>query len=125
MAILRGVLKPGDVLVLMVAGLFMAGLFVHAWLQPAGKVLVVRAQGNVVARAALDRDAGYDVEGKLGLSRIEVLRGRARVKADPGPRQICVKQGWINRAGETALCLANEVSLEIQGAGKSYDSINY
>lgn len=123
--ILRNALKPGDVFVLLMASLFTAGLFVHAWLQPVGKVLVVRAQGRVVARTSLEHDAGYNVAGKLGLSRIEVLRGSARVKTDPGPRQICVKQGWINRAGETALCLANEVSLEIQGAGKSYDSINY
>lgn len=122
---LRALLKAGDVLTLLIASLCTAGLFIHAWLQPAGNMLVVRAQGSVVARTALDRDAGYDVKGKLGLSRIEVLRGRARVKADPGPRQICVKQGWINRAGETALCLANEVSLEIQGAGKPYDSMSY
>lgn len=122
---LRALLKAGDVLTLLIAGLCTTALFVHAWLQPAGNMLVVRAQGSVVARTALDRDAGYDVKGKLGITRVEILSGRARVKADPGPRQICVKQGWINRAGETALCLANEVSLEIQGVKKSYDSINY
>lgn len=119
------VLKAGDVLILLVAGLCTAALFIHAWLQPPGNTLVVRAHGQIVARAPLDRDARYDVPGKLGVSVIEVLRGQVRVKSDPGPRQICVKQGWINRAGETALCLANEVSLEIQGATRAYDSVNY
>jgi hypothetical protein len=118
-------LKPGDVLLLLLASLFTIGLFAHAWLQPSGNTLVVRAQGRVVARAPLDRNGHYDVVGKLGLSRIEVLRGRARVMADPGLRQICVKQGWLSRSGETALCLANEVSLEILGASKPYDSVNY
>jgi hypothetical protein len=31
----------------------------------------------------------------------------------------------VSRVGEAALCLANEVSLEIDGAGKPFDSINY
>jgi hypothetical protein len=73
----------------------------------------------------LERDADYAVSGSLGLSRIEVRQGRARVVADPGPRQICVKQGWVYRAGEAALCLANQVSLEIGGLGKPFDSITY
>ena len=86
---------------------------------------MVRAQGKIVVRAALDRDADYAVEGTLGTSRIEVRQGMARVAADPGPRQICVRQGWVSRAGEAALCLANQVSLEIGGAGKTFDSLSY
>lgn len=122
---LPSLVKPGDLLVLILAGLVTAGLFFDAWAKPAGSMLVVRAQGRVLVRAVLARDADYTVPGTLGTSRIEVRQGRARVAADPGPRQICVKQGWISRAGEAALCLANQVSLEIAGAGKSFDSVSY
>lgn len=118
-------LKPGDWLVLLLAGLSALGLFVNAWTKPAGSTVIVRAQGKVMVRGTLEQDALYAVHGKLGLSRIEVRQGRARVFADPGPRQICVKQGWVSRAGETALCLANEVSLEIGGADRAFDSIAY
>ena len=111
--------------VLALAGLFTAGLFVNAWSRPAGNTLVVRSQGKVMVRATLRRDGDYDVAGTLGLSRIEVRHGRARVAADPGPKQICVKQGWVSRTGEAALCLANQVSLEIGGADKPFDSISY
>ena len=84
----RPLLKPGDLLVLAVAGLVTAGLFVNAWTKPAGGAVVVRAQGKLVVRAALEHDADYSVPGALGVSRIEVRQGRARVAADPGPKQI-------------------------------------
>lgn len=121
----RRLLRPGDLLVLVFAGMATAGLFFNAWSSPAGSTVLVRAQGKVMVRAALERDADYSVRGALGISRIEVRQGRARVAADPGPRQICVKQGWVNRAGEAALCLANQVSLEIGGAEKAFDSMAY
>lgn len=118
-------LRPGDLLVLVLAGLVTAGLFFNAWTTPTGSTMVVRAQGRVMVRAALGQDADYSVPGTLGVSRIEVRQGRARVAADPGPRQVCVKQGWVSRAGEAALCLANQVSLEISGADKAFDTVSY
>lgn len=118
-------IKPGDVLTLAGGLLLVGGLFFYTWAQPAGTYLVVNAQGKMALRARLDQDRQFDIAGKLGVTRIQIRQGRVRVQADPGPRQICVKQGWIQRAGETALCLANEVSLEIQGTIKPYDSVNY
>jgi hypothetical protein len=117
--------KAGDLLVLALMGLVTAGLFLNAWSKPQGNALVVRSQGKVMVRASLDQDADYAVPGMLGLSKIEVRHGRARVAADPGLKQICVKQGWVSRAGEMALCLANQVSVEVSGAGKPFDSVSY
>lgn len=118
-------LRPGDLAVLALAAGLTAAFFLNAWSAPAGSKVLVRAQGKVLVRAALDRDADYSVYGALGVSRIEVRQGRARVAADPGPKQICVKQGWVSRSGEVALCLANQVSLEIGGAERAFDSIAY
>lgn len=125
MSSLKRLLKPGDLLVLFVGGLLTAGFFSHAWSRPAGDTMIVRAQGKIMVRAALSQDADYTVPGTLGLSRIEVRHGRARVAVDPGPRQVCVKQGWVSRSGEAALCLANQVSLEIGGADKPFDTVSY
>jgi len=44
------------------------------------------------------------------------------VAADPSPRQICVRQGWL-RAGEAVVCLPNRVSVEWGQLG--YDSLGY
>lgn len=117
--------KPGDWLVLILAGLLTVGIFFNAWMKPAGDAVIVRAFGKVMVKTTLDRDAVYEVPGKLGFSRIEVRDGQARVASDPGPRQICVKQGWVSRAGDAALCLANQTSLEIAGVAKSFDSVAY
>ena len=57
--------------------------------------------------------------------RIEIQPGRARVAADPGPRQYCVRQGWLTQAGAVAICAPNEVSLSLSGRGADYDSLNY
>jgi hypothetical protein len=36
-----------------------------------------------------------------------------------------VRQGWLKQAGEIAICLPNQVSLELTGSGKTYDSLSY
>lgn len=118
-------IKPGDALVVMFAGVITLGLFVFSWAKPVGEHVVVYSQGRMVIHADLSREADYEVSGKLGQSRIEVRHGRARVASDPGPRQICVRQGWIGRTGEAALCLANQVSVEIGGTASQFDSRSY
>jgi hypothetical protein len=65
------------------------------------------------------------VPGPLGKTRILVEAGRARVTSDPGPRQYCVRQGWLKNAGEIAICAPNRVSLAITGKTFPYDSLNY
>ncbi|MCL4725612.1 MAG: hypothetical protein KJZ90_15215, partial [Rhodocyclaceae bacterium] len=53
----------------------------------AAEKAVVRRDGVVVAELPLTRAARIEVPGALGTSVIEVQPGRARVAADPGPRQ--------------------------------------
>ena len=107
-------------------GLFgVAWLFATLWHGGAGDKVIIRSGGTVVAEASLLHDQTYNIQGPLGISLITVHDHRARVAADPSPRQYCVKQGWLSRPGEAAICLPNQVSLEIAGAKKPYDSINY
>jgi len=117
--------RPGDWLVLGLAGAAVAALAVHAWQGERGDALIVRAGGKVVERVAIDRHRILEVGGPLGVTRIEVEPGRARVQSDPSPRQLCVRQGWLARAGEAALCLPNQVSIEIGGKRPAYDSLVY
>lgn len=118
-------LRPGDVLTLG------AGLALLTWLTLASlqgdapRRAIVRAGGQVVAEVGLDTPRRILAQGPLGVSVIEIEPGRARVAADPGPRQYCVKQGWLTRAGDAALCLPNQVSVELAGATRRFDSIAY
>ena len=63
--------------------------------------------------------------GKEGESIIEIKEGRARFKSAPCKNQYCVQQGWIHLTGQMLICIPNEVSIEILGKSKVYDSLNY
>jgi len=47
------------------------------------------------------------------------------VPADLPLEIVAVRQGWLEQAGEVAVCLPNEVSVELAGSRKKYDSLNY
>jgi hypothetical protein len=118
-------LRSGDWLV-MVGGLaVVASLFASLWQAKPGEKVIVRSGGSVIAEASLLEDRTIPVKGPLGVSTIMIHDHRVRVASDPSPRQYCVKQGWLSRAGEAAICLPNQVSVEISGAKKIYDSLNY
>jgi hypothetical protein len=86
---------------------------------------VVRRGGEVYAELDLANDRRIDVAGPLGTTTIAVDRRRVRVVSDPGAHQYCVHQGWLERAGEIAICAPNQVSVEISGGEAAYDSLNY
>lgn len=113
--------RPGDWLVL-AAGL---ALIVGLWLRQADSLegrVVVRLDGQVFQEAGLRLNRVIEVPGPLGISRIEIRDGRVRVAEDPGPHQLCVRQGWIPPGG-AAVCLPNRVSVE--NAATGYDTLNY
>ena len=118
-------IKPGDYLTLLVGGLCTAWITVLVWSGgPADKALI-RSGGKVFLEVPLSRDQQIEVPGPLGTSIITIEKRKARITSDPSPRQYCVRQGWLQQAGEIAICLPNEVSVELTGGAKKYDSLNY
>lgn len=122
---LAGLIRPGDVVVLAAGIALVTGLVWHAVERPQGTLATVRAGGKVVLTTALTHPRVLRVAGPLGTTLIEFEPGRARVRADPSPRQLCVRQGWLSRAGDAALCLPNQVSLELQSDAVRVDTRAY
>jgi hypothetical protein len=118
-------LRAGDLGVLLAGGVLVITLTLWAWGGDRGDTVVIRAAGKVVQTAALSHVQSFSVNGPLGTTQIEIEPGRARVAADPSPRQLCVKQGWLTLSGQAALCLPNQVSLEIRGRAPAYDTLGY
>ncbi|MDR3086415.1 MAG: NusG domain II-containing protein [Azoarcus sp.] len=118
-------LRPGDwgVLAAGIAACVLAAFALWRGGVPDG--VIVRAGGEIFAQADLSRSRRIEVPGPLGSTMIEIEPGRARVASDPGPRQYCVRQGWLTRAGAVAICAPNEVSLILTGRGGDYDSLSY
>lgn len=120
-----GLLRPGDVVLMLALLLLCIQLASQLWQGGGARSVEVRAAGKLVAELALAQAQHYEVAGPLGITVIEVEAGRARVASDPGPRQYCVRQGWLSQAGAVAICAPNQVSIHLRGNGGGYDSLAY
>ena len=118
-------LRAGDLLALGLAVGVCAASALALWQGGRPAKAVIRAGGKVFLEVDLSAPRIVEVPGPLGSTRIEIQPGRARVAADPGPRQYCVRQGWLSRPGEIAICAPNRVSLQIAGRSRTYDSLAY
>jgi len=118
-------LRPGDWLVLGLALAFCAAAFPLAWQGGPPERAVVRRDGALFAELPLTQARRLDVAGAIGTTVIEVQPGRARVLSDPGPRQYCVRQGWLTRPNAIAICAPNHVSLALTSKGAANDSLAY
>ncbi len=118
-------IKPGDYLTLLTSAICVVLLAFKLWHGGVADTAVIRSGGKVFKEVPLSRDQRIEVPGPLGISIITIEKLRVRISSDPSPRQYCVRQGWLQRAGEIALCLPNQVSVELTGGQKKYDSLNY
>lgn len=118
-------LRPGDVLVILCSTAVVGVSFPMFWQGGMAERAIIRQEGRIFAEIDLRKRRQIEVGGPLGTTLILVEPGRARVVSDPGPRQYCVRQGWLMRPGEIAICAPNRVSLQIAGRTRVYDSISY
>jgi hypothetical protein len=118
-------IKIGDWLTLVLGSVFAALLTWKLWSGELADKAMIRSGGKVFLEVPLSRDRQIEVPGPLGISVIAIQNRKARIISDPSPRQYCVRQGWLQQAGEIALCLPNQVSVELIGSHKRYDSLNY
>lgn len=117
--------RPGDWLLAALGLGFCAISFPLAWQAGVAEKALVKRGGEVFAELDLSRNRSLEVQGPLGVTTVAVDRRRVRVVSDPGPRQYCVRQGWLARPGEIAICAPNQVSVQVQGRRAAYDSLSY
>lgn len=118
-------LLTGDWAVIAGALLLVVLTFRAFWHQEAAGKLLIRQGDKVLATYSLDQDRTLNIHGPLGDSRVVIAHGKARFLSAPCSNQYCVHQGWLSKVGQVAVCLPNQVSLELLGGSKPYDSLNY
>ena len=118
-------LRPGDWLVIAGGAAAVAFTLPLLWQGGFAERAIIRQDGRIFAEIDLGSRREVMVPGPLGTTRVAIEPGRARVVADPGPRQYCVRQGWLARPGEIAICAPNHVSVQIAGRTRAYDSLSY
>lgn len=119
--------KPlvGDWLIIFASIILVGFLFVSLWsFEPAAK-LRIRQGDKVVGTFSLNQTREINIHGPLGDSKIIIKAGQVRFASSPCHNQYCVHQDWLKRAGQAAICIPNQVSLELLGVKKTYDSLNY
>jgi len=111
------VLTRADKILALVVGLSAIGLVLYGrYTAEAGGVLIVELAGAAPAVHALSNYGVLPVVGPLGVSEIEIGPKGARMIAAPCVHKICMRQGWLQRAGDVTACVPNGLVLRIAGA---------
>ncbi len=110
-------LTRADKILALVVGLSAIGLILYGrYTAEAGGTLIVELAGAAPATHDLSNYGILPVVGPLGASQIEIGPKGARVISAPCVHKICMRQGWMQRAGDVAACVPNGLVLRIAGA---------
>lgn len=82
--------------------------------QEGGQALIYHNH-QVVQTVDLNIDHIYQVEGDLGIVKVEVKDQKIRVIEENSPYHLCSKQGYISSSNETIICMPNRIMIEIIG----------
>lgn len=115
----------GDWFVLLASLLFVIYLLNTLWSNEHATKVQIRLGDKIYATYSLNQQREIHMHGKLGDAIISIAQGKARFAKSPCNTQYCVHQGWLSHAGQAAICLPNQISLELLGESKPYDSLNY
>jgi hypothetical protein len=118
-------LLAGDWLVLIASILMVIYLFQTLWTNEHAAKVQIRLGDKIYATYSLNQQREIHIHGKLGEVTISIAQGKARFAKSPCHTQYCVHQGWLTHAGQSAICLPNQISLELLGEVKPYDTLNY
>lgn len=119
--------KPliGDWFVIITSLVAVIFLFQTLWINTPASQLRIRQGDKIIGTYDLDQSRELHIHGPLGESHISINQGKVRFKQSPCNNQYCVHQGWLHRTGQVAVCLPNQVSIQLIGESKPYDSLNY
>ena len=87
-----------------------------------GDWVVITVNQKETVRLPLNQDQITHVKGPLGLTEIEVKKGRARIARSPCKNKVCIKSGYIRYADRLAACIPNRVVVRI--VGKSHRGVD-
>ena len=81
-----------------------------------GGSVIVRVDGEILARFSLAEDTEYLIQGAGGgTNQLIIQDGEAWVEEASCPDHLCMGMGKISRAGQSIICLPNKVVVEIEG----------
>lgn len=115
----------GDWLTVIFSMVLIVFLFQTLWSHQHATKVQIRLGDKIYATYNLNLQREVHVHGPIGDAVIHIAQGKARFAKSPCHNQYCVHQGWLTHTGQVAICLPNQISLELIGEEKPYDSLNY
>lgn len=91
------------------------------------RILVIKQDSKLIRKIDLDtveKPEKIVVPGDYE-DVILVEKGRAKVLEATCPDQICVKTGWLEKSGDSAICLPNKTIVKIEGEKSKADTATY
>ncbi|MDQ7074434.1 MAG: NusG domain II-containing protein [Gammaproteobacteria bacterium] len=115
-----------DRVVVVLATLSVLSLYPLLWggQKPASHALI-QVQKEEPRSASLQHRQLLHINGKIGISTIEIKDGFARFIDSPCRSKVCIHYGWLKHSGEVIACLPNSVTLSLVGGDSRFDSINF
>lgn len=87
-------------------------------IQPAAEIIISKYNREVLRTPLSDDGEETWVFGEPGRQNtVQRIGRRVRVVQADCPDQLCVKQGWIEKAGDQLLCIPNQLLVEIRSKG--------
>ena len=115
--------RPGDWIAAVLIFTLATGIWAAGRSQSSGSLTaLVRQDGQVVrtiALTGLSEPITFTLDGAY-TNTIRAENGRICVESATCPGQDCVHTGWLTRAGQSAVCLENRVSITLEGAATLY-----
>ena len=110
------------VCLLAVSGIWLVFILIYA--QP-GVVAEIHNKEGLFREISLDEDATITVPGPLGNSVVKIEDGSVFMLSSPCPGKVCMNFGKISHAGESIVCVPNQVYIVIRNGKKKADAISY
>lgn len=123
-------LKKGDIIfVVFILALALAGMAAINVVKNSSAdkslVAVVKQRDKIIERinlANVTEQRRIEVDGLYNES-ILVEKGRIRFEDADCPDRICVNTGWLEKVGDIAVCIPNQVMIRIEGSSGELDGI--
>lgn len=125
-------LKKGDIVLficvvsVILGGIFFANLYKNQD-SSLHKIAIIRQGDTIIQRIDLDtvqKSELINVQGTYKIV-IAVEKGRIRFQEANCPDHTCVKTGWLENKGDTAVCLPNRTIVKIERTAEKVDVITY
>lgn len=88
-----------------------------------GDYVQVRIDGKVTDTYSLKDSGTYPIEGS-GENILVIEDGKAYIKEADCPDKLCIKQGKIQKVGQSLICLPNKVVVEVISMEQKDDGVD-